>query len=89
MDKEELRILHKIQKTCSLDDLIMIRNNFSYEIAKRVESRNIKPYTSFKKKKSNWTKGKMVRYSKPNKKLSRYDLEHICYIMQIYYINEY
>jgi len=53
MDKEELRILHKIQKTCSLDDLIMIRNNFSYEIAKRVESRNIKPYTSFKKKKSN------------------------------------
>ena len=40
MNKDELRVVHKIQKTASIDDLILLRNNFTYEIAKRIESRN-------------------------------------------------
>jgi len=39
MNKEDFRIVHKIQKTASIDELILLRNNFSYEIAKRVEIR--------------------------------------------------
>jgi len=39
MHKDELRVIHKIQKTASVDDLILLRNNFSYEIAKRLRDR--------------------------------------------------
>lgn len=39
MNKDELRVIHKIQKTASVDDLILLRNNFSYEIAKRIHNK--------------------------------------------------
>lgn len=37
MNKEDFKTIHKIQKKATIEDLILLRNNFDYEIKLRLK----------------------------------------------------